>query len=145
MTAPTRRDQRLYTIPAGVPFAVSLATGIIHMAGSPKALARATVLVPSRRAAQALRAAFLEAGGDNAALLPRIDPIGDVEEDTPDLLAFAADAPDLPPAMDPLRRQLWLARLLRGFRLGDVAPTQPQAMQLAESLGRLLDLSLIHI
>ena len=33
--------------------------------------------------------------------------------------------------MDPLRRQLWLSRLLRGFRLGDVAPTQPQAMQLA--------------
>ena len=59
MTSPTRRDQRLYTIPAGVPFAVSLATGIIHMAGSPEALARATVLVPSRRAAQALRAAFL--------------------------------------------------------------------------------------
>ena len=139
MTSPTRRDQRLYTIPAGVPFAVSLATGIRHMAGSPEALARATVLVPSRRAAQALRAAFLEAGGDNAALLPRIDPIGDVEEDAPDLLAFAAYAPDLPPAMDPLRRQLWLARLLRGFRLGDVAPTQPQAMQLAESLGRLLD------
>ena len=131
MTSPTRRDQRLYTIPAGVPFAVSLATGIRNMAGSPEALARATVLVPSRRAAQALRAAFLEAGGDNAALLPRIDPIGDVEEDAPDLLAFAADAPDLPPAMDPLRRQLWLARLLRGFRLGDVAPTQPQAMQLA--------------
>ncbi len=139
MTSPTRRDQRLYTIPAGVPFAVSLATGIRHMAGSPEALARATVLVPSRRAAQALRAAFLEVGGDHAALLPRIDPIGDVEEDAPDLLAFAAAAPEVPPAMDPLRRQLWLSRLLRGFRLGDVAPTQPQAMQLAESLGRLLD------
>ena len=40
MTSPTRRDQRLYTIPAGVPFAVSLATGIRHMAGSPEALAR---------------------------------------------------------------------------------------------------------
>ena len=139
MTQPSSRASRLYTIPAGVPFATSLAAGITTLAGSPEALARATILVPSRRAAQALRAAFLEVRGDQAALLPRIDPIGDVEEDSPDILAFAADAPEVPPAMDPLRRQLWLARLLRGFRLGDVAPTPPQAMRLAESLARLLD------
>ena len=139
MTQPSSRASRLYTIPAGVPFANSLAAGIVDLAGSPEALAKATILVPSRRAAQALRAAFLEVRGDVAALLPRIDPIGDVEEESPDLLAFAADAPEVPPAMDPLRRQLWLARLLRGFRLGDVAPTPPQAMRLAESLARLLD------
>ena len=139
MTKLPSRASRLYTIPAGVPFATSLAAGIAGLAGSPEALARATILVPSRRAAQALRAAFLEVRGNEAALLPRIDPIGDVEEESPDLLAFAADGPDLPPAMDPLRRQLWLARLLRGFRLGDMAPTPPQAMRLAESLARLLD------
>ena len=139
MTKPSSRASRLYTIPAGVPFATSLAAGITDLAGSPEGLARATILVPSRRAAKALRAAFLEVRGDQAALLPRIDPIGDVEEDAPDILAFAADAPDVPPAMDPLRRQLWLARLLRGFRLGDMAPTPPQAMRLAESLTGLLD------
>ena len=118
---------------------MSLAAGIRRLADGPEALARATILVPSRRAAQSLRAAFLQTLGDGAALLPRIDPIGDVEEESPDMLDFGADAPSLPPAMDPLRRQLWLARLLEGFRLGDVAPTPPQAMRLADSLARLLD------
>ncbi|MGC6452292.1 MAG: double-strand break repair helicase AddA [Candidatus Puniceispirillaceae bacterium] len=139
MTSPSSRHNRLYTIPAGVAFATSLAAGIIRLADGPQLLARATVLVPSRRAAQSLRAAFLEVLGEDAALLPRIDPIGDVEDDTADMLDFSVDAPALPQAMDPLRRQLWLARLLEGFRLGDVAPTPPQAMRLAESLARLLD------
>ena len=138
MPLPSRHDC-LYTIPAGVPFAMSLAAGIKRLADGPEALARATILVPSRRAAQSLRAAFLQVLGDGAALLPQIDPIGDVEEESPDMLDFGVDAPSLPPAMDSLRRQLWLARLLEGFRLGDVAPTPPQAMRLAESLARLLD------
>ena len=64
MTKPSSRASRLYTIPAGVPFATSLAAGITSLAGSPEGLARATILVPSRRAAQALRAAFLEVGGE---------------------------------------------------------------------------------
>lgn len=139
MTPLPSRNDRLYTIPAGVPFAISLAAGIQRLADGPDGLARATILVPSRRAAQSLRAAFLEVLGDGAALLPRIDPIGDVEEESPDMLDYGADAPSLPAAMDPLRRQLWLARLLEGFRLGDVAPTPPQAMRLADSLARLLD------
>ena len=139
MTPLSSRHHRIYTIPAGVPFANALAAGIRSLADGPEALARATILVPSRRAAQSLRAAFLQTLGDGAALLPRIDPIGDVEEESPDMLDYGADAPSLPPSMDPLRRQLWLARLLEGFRLGDVAPTPPQAMRLAESLARLLD------
>ena len=139
MTPLPSRHDRIYTIPAGVPFANALAAGIRSLADGPEALARATILVPSRRAAQSLRAAFLQTLGDGAALLPRIDPIGDVEEESPDMLDYGADAPSLPPSMDPLRRQLWLARLLEGFRLGDVAPTPPQAMRLAESLARLLD------
>ena len=139
MTKPPASSSQIYSIPAGVPFATTLATGIMERVTSPEALARAIILVPSRRAAQALRAAFLEIRGDAATLLPRIDPIGDVEEDAPDLLAFAADGIDLPPPMDPLQRQLWLARLLRGFRLGDVAPTVPQTVRLAEALAHLLD------
>ena len=139
MPIPPPCPSQIYTIPAGVPFATTLAAGIIERAVSPEALARATILVPSRRAAQALRAAFLEICGDTATLLPRIDPIGDVEEDAPDLLAFAADGIDLPPPMDPLQRQLWLSRLLRGFTLGGLAPTVPQTVRLAEALARLLD------
>ena len=129
----------IHNIPAGVPFATTLASGIIDLAGTAEDLARATILVPSRRAALSLRAAFLEIRGDDATLLPRIEPIGDVEEDAPEILGFAADGAALPPAMDTLCRQLWLARLLQGFAMGGVAPTPPQTMQLADTLARLLD------
>ena len=131
--------QNLHSIPAGVPFATTLASGIVDLAGTADTLARATILVPSRRAALSLRAAFLEIRGEDATLLPRIEPIGDVEEDSPEILGFAVDGAALPPAMDTLCRQLWLARLLQGFQMGGVAPTAPQTMQLAESLARLLD------
>src|SRR5215470_7369574 len=55
--------------------------------------------------------------GRDAALLPRIRPIGDIDEDE---LAFAEAAAgalaetalDLPPALTPLERRLLLARLV---------------------------------
>ena len=114
-------------------------TGLVALAGTPRALAAATILVPSRRAALALRAAFLEINGSGASLLPRIDPIGDVDEESPDILGMSADGGALPPAMDPVRRELWLARLLSGFRFGDSALAPAQSVQLAGSLARLLD------
>lgn len=49
--------------------------------GDPLALADVTVLVPTRRAARALREAFLAALGGRAAILPRIEPLGDIDED----------------------------------------------------------------
>ena len=139
MNKPIPAPDHIHSIPAGIPFATTLATGLVALAGTPRALAAATILVPSRRAALALRAAFLEINGSGASLLPRIDPIGDVDEESPDILGMSADGGALPPAMDPVRRELWLARLLSGFWFGDAALAPAQSVQLAGSLARLLD------
>ena len=73
--------------------------GLIALAGGdPLRLPRMTVLLPTRRAARALREAFLRLtgeGGDPGAplLLPRMRPIGDLDADE---LALAAEASDEP-------------------------------------------------
>ena len=139
MTVPETDNLNIHTIPAGVPFAASLARGLLSLAGGPEQLSRAIILVPSRRAAETLREAFLEEGGAGAMLLPRIDPIGDVEDDSPEALTSAIEGHELPPPMDPLKRQLWLARLIRGFRLGGAELSLPQTLLLADALARLLD------
>jgi ATP-dependent helicase/nuclease subunit B len=145
------RKRAIYTIPAGVSFANALVTGITDLSEDPADLACALVLVPSRRAARALRLAFLEAKGATAMLLPRMVTIGDVDDDDPALLGqdvrphgpgAEASTPEfvaLPPPINPLRRQLLLARLLEGFALGGQRPTFGQAMMLAKSLADLLD------
>jgi ATP-dependent helicase/nuclease subunit B len=136
------RASSVYNIPAGIPFAKELAKGIVQLTPSPADRARAIVMVPSQRAAQALRSAFLDVTNGQASLLPRMIPIGDLADDVADIfpeLDGGADTAGLPPAISPLRRQMTLARLLGGFKLGGQTPTYPQAMMLADTLGQLLD------
>jgi len=133
----------VYSIDAGLPFAEQLARGLMTIATSPQQLARALVLVPSRRSGQALQSAFLAASDGAAMLLPRMVPIGDIGDEShqgdPIDALFDETAPNLPPAITKMRRQLLLAELLRHFRLGDHFPTQSQALLLADALAQLLD------
>ena len=137
MTSPS-----VYSIDAGMPFARELAVGIAKLADSPERLARGLVLLPSRRAARALQAAFLDGADGVPMLLPRMLPVGDFGNDDDGRLSpFLGDdaGSDLPPPISKIRRQICLAKLLRHFPLGGQYPTQPQAMRLADSLGQLLD------
>lgn len=81
----------------------------------PMALADALILVPTRRAARGLEAAFLaeitRRGGPAVTLLPTIRPFGDVDEDE-DLFA---DEGDDEPVATPLERRLVMARLVLGW------------------------------
>ncbi|MGE0747655.1 MAG: double-strand break repair protein AddB [Rhodospirillales bacterium] len=135
----------VYTIPPGAPFVDALADGLMARAGGDAlALPRMTVLLPTRRAGRALREAFLRLTDGRALLLPRMVPIGDVDEDE---LAFedeaaGADALEVPPAIPALRRQLMLTRLIlaSGALVGDDAAERPaQAGRLAVELAALLD------
>ena len=135
----------VFTIASDVPFLDALAAGLLAQAGDdPLALARQTVLLPTRRASRALREAFLRASGGKALLLPRLVPVGDV--DAEELVFFGEDVDGeasfaIPPAVPELRRQLLLTRLVLGWgrARGSGPLTAGQAAPLARELARFLD------
>jgi ATP-dependent helicase/nuclease subunit B len=139
----------IYTIPPERPFLATLSHGLLDMAaGDPLLLSRMTVLLPTRRAVRSLREAFLRLtaeGGDPGAplLLPRLRPLGDLDDDEVAVATEAADDPTLaiPPAIPDLRRRLLLTQLvLRWSERTDEMPRLPgQAAALAAALARLLD------
>lgn len=133
----------VYTIPAGAPFLEVLAAGILkHLGERPEALSRVTLLLPTRRACRALSEAFLRASGGKPLLLPRMTPLGDIDEDE---LGFAdaggdlggENQLDLPPAIPGMKRQLMLARLILTRK--DMTASPEQAAILARELAELLD------
>ena len=103
----------------------------------PFALADALVLVNNRRAGRVLQQSF--AARESAALLPAIRPLGDLDDDAdvwgPDPASF-----DAPPAIDPLRRRLELAALLRKRVQVEGGVDDPVlALATADELCKLLD------
>ncbi len=104
---------RWFTIAAHRPFLDDLARAVWRRlkAEGPDALADATILLPTRRAATALGRAFLEAAGAEALLLPRIRSLGDLEADEPPF-GEVEDEAELPAPIDPLRRRFELAALV---------------------------------
>ena len=139
----------VYTVPPWEPFVDALAGGILSGRavpfdpGDPLALSRLTILLPTRRACRALGLAFLRAAPGRALLLPRIRPLGDIDED--EMSIGDEDDAALPDAVSPLERRLLLARLIQ--RLGETpggaaltgAGTPDQAARLAQALAGLLD------
>jgi ATP-dependent helicase/nuclease subunit B len=119
----------------------------------PLALASATLYLPTRRACRLARDAFLVELGGEATILPRIVPIGDIDEDE---IAFAehaagrlaAETLDLPPAMGSFQRKILLARMIlawantpaiHGTGVPLVANSPAAAFALAGELAQLLD------
>jgi ATP-dependent helicase/nuclease subunit B len=151
---------RIFTIPASAPFLPTLiealTSGKLGFAsfGEPLALAPATLYLPTRRACRLARDAFLDALKDDAAILPRIVPLGDIDEDE---IAFAeaatgdiaAEALALPEALGGLERRLLLTQLVTKWATGArvrgasgvplVAQTPAAACMLADDLARLID------
>jgi ATP-dependent helicase/nuclease subunit B len=103
-----------------------------------------TILLPTRRAARALSEIFLKQSGRNAILLPRIRPIGDIDEET---LADSVATDELLPAIS----GAGLTHLLIDHVMGwaetrphialahDISRSPAQALQLALSLQQLLN------
>jgi ATP-dependent helicase/nuclease subunit B len=145
----SRADRHVYTIPAGIGFVDALAASLLEeCAGDPLALSGYRILLPTRRACRALQEAFLRRSAGQPLLLPRLQPLGDIDADELLLaggeesvgLGDAGDF-DLPPAISPLRRQLLLTQaiLRAGHNFGERPPSIDQATRLAGELAQLLD------
>jgi ATP-dependent helicase/nuclease subunit B len=159
---------RVFTIPASVPFLPTLIRALLDgtlvpgfalpHGRDPLALGSATIYLPTRRACRLAHDMFLDVSGMEAAILPRIVPIGDVDED--EILFDQAaggsgaalelpEALDLPQALGGIERRLLLARLVLAWA-GRLAPQHAgeaplianhpaTALALADDLGRLID------
>ncbi|WP_413991417.1 double-strand break repair protein AddB [Labrys okinawensis] len=151
----------LFTIAPGSPFLETLVDALLDgrlVPGfaprhDPLALAGATIYLPTRRAIRALRGIFLDRLGTDAALLPRLMALGEIDDDE---VAFAGSAPDMPEPVATLFRQIALTRLILqwsaalkqallpipGEEAGEplLIPSSPgDAAGLAAELGRFLD------
>src|SRR3984893_4560644 len=127
MGAPARgvssMTSRVFTIPPSAPFLPTLIRALRDgrlvdgFVPGPLDFADTTIFLPTRRACRLVHHAFLQVLGVDAAVLPRIVPIGDIDEDE---LVFADvatgdaafDALGLPRALGGLERRFLLARLV---------------------------------
>jgi ATP-dependent helicase/nuclease subunit B len=152
---------RVFNIPSSAPFLRTLITALVDgdlvegfsARGEPSRLAEVTLYLPTRRAGRMAQEIFLDVLGTDAVLLPRIVPLGDVDEEE---LAFAQAASpealerlDAPPALDGLQRRLLLAQLIAAWAK-QLAPGDPgqtplvvggpaSTLALADDLARLMD------
>jgi ATP-dependent helicase/nuclease subunit B len=152
---------RVFTIPASRPFLPTLISALVEgrlvegyrPGRDPLALATTTLYLPTRRACRLARDVFLDVLETDAVVLPRILPLGDLDEDE---IAFAeaasgsvaATALDLKPALGGLTRRMLLARLVLKWaerlkpRAGEtplVVHSPASALGLADDLARLMD------
>jgi ATP-dependent helicase/nuclease subunit B len=149
---------RVFTIPPSAPFLPTLITALVEgrlVAGFPKSpdpleLATATLYLPTQRACRLAREIFLDAIKKEAAILPRIVALGDIDEDE---FAFAeaggSEALELPDPLGGFERRIALAELIltwaRSPRMRGrsgaslVAQSPAAALRLADDLARLMD------
>jgi ATP-dependent helicase/nuclease subunit B len=126
----------VFTIPTHRSFADSLVAGLMTRHGrEPQALAAGRILLPNNRAVRTVTDAFVRASG-RGLVLPRLIAIGDPDLD--DRIGGALDPADaqapVPPAIEPLARELALAHIVRGQSDGAA-----EALRLAKELARTLD------
>jgi ATP-dependent helicase/nuclease subunit B len=152
----------VFNIPASAPFLPTLIGALMEdrlglgfkASDDPLALADVTIYLPTRRTCRLAQQKFLDVLQRDAAILPRLVPIGDVDEDE---IAFAEAANseiagaalDLPEALTGLDRKVLLAELILKWAATPgmtgsghhslVASSPAAALALAGDLARLMD------
>jgi ATP-dependent helicase/nuclease subunit B len=152
---------RVFSIHPGLPFLSTLVTALLdgqlvdgfRPRGDALALASATIFLPTRRAIRTIREVFLDALGGNAAILPRLLALGEVDDEE----AAVDPTPGeevLLDAVGALERQIELTRCVLDWARGKTTallplpggteplmiPASPgDAARLATALARFMD------
>lgn len=132
----------VFNIPAGIAFAKALAQKLLtdHVRNIEE-LADITILLPTRRACRVMREAFLQTNGGKAIILPRLQTIGDVDEEELSLSLIGQKELEnflnLPQSISPLKRQVQLALLIQKSKR--FTQSFEHALKLANALGRFMD------
>jgi ATP-dependent helicase/nuclease subunit B len=147
---------RVFSVPVSAPFLRTVIAALVdgrlvngfEARTDPARLAQATLYLPTRRAGRLAHGIFLDVLGKDAAILPRIVALGDIDEDE---LAFSEDSEpggivplDVPPKLGELERRLVLARLVAAWAkrpvLSPLVVGGPAStLTLAGDLARLID------
>src|SRR5882672_4135656 len=148
---------RVFSVPVSVPLLRTVIAALVdgrlvdgfEARSNPLNLAKATLYLPTRRAGRLARELFLDELKTDAAILPRIVALGDIEEDelafSESTEQFGGTAPlDIPPRLGELERRLTLAHLVAAWAKGPVlAPLvvggPASTLALAGDLARLMD------
>jgi ATP-dependent helicase/nuclease subunit B len=162
MAAAMASSPRVFTIPASAQFLPVLIDALMNdrlglgfkPSGDPLALSDVTIYLPTRRATRLVRETFLDIVEGDAAILPRLVSLNDVDEDEIVFAEAAADdtgpgSLELPEALQGLERQTLLAQLILKWA-AQISPTEKDqaplvagnpraAMALAQDLARLMD------
>src|SRR3954452_3733148 len=148
---------RVFSVPLSVPLLRTVIAALVdgrlvdgfEARNNPLNLARATLYLPTRRAGRLAREIFLDELNTEAAILPRIVALGDIDEDelafSESSEQFGGTAPlDVPPPLGELERRLTLAHLVAAWAKGPVLSPlvvggPASTLALAGDLARLMD------
>jgi len=146
-----RVGPKVYSIAAHRGFADALVAGLLPRYADPElGLSQLTLLLPSARAARTISEAFIRLGGAMGMpgmLMPRMAMVGDLDlDETLGSLLDPLGASDIPPAVEPTRRWLELAELLRieMTEQGRTMPGSAGLLRLARETAATMDRLLVE-
>ncbi len=153
--------KKVYTIPPGIPFLNRLAQFVLDgcIAGTaghsdnPFQLSRTTIYLPTRRAVRSLRTEFSRLLTNKSTFLPLMRTLGDGDVEDMDAFLPFDNSCDPSRVINPLSRQIILARLVRRwvemigaqtrelFRDDDIVipSSSAESLWLAREIGALVD------
>lgn len=134
-------NPNLFTVPSDQDFLKILAQYLLKNT-TPFGLAKHTIFLPTQRACKKLETELLNHAKAQAVLLPRMVPLGQVEEDELTLTSLEGSefGFNLPPIITNEKRQIILAKIISGFYKNQNTPVATsKASYLATQLAQLID------